>query len=81
MIPLIFSLFFPVPFYPERVAVEAAYVCTTYTAPKSKCCGQCKLGKITHGDGHVTDCPCPKDCLCRTKSVLLKECKECLPAK
>ena len=80
MIPLIFSLFFPAPCYPERVAVEAAYVCTTYTEPKSKCCGQCKLGKITHGDGHVTDCPCPKDCLCRTKSVL-KECKECLPAK
>ena len=80
MISIIFSLLFPVPTFPERIAVEAAYVCTTYTAPKSKCCGACKNGKITHGDGHVTDCPCSSDCLCRTKSVL-KECKDCLPIK
>jgi hypothetical protein len=80
MITLIFSLMFPAPIYQERVAVEAAYVVTTYTAPKSKCCGACKGGKIVHGDGHVTDCPCPADCQCRTKSVL-KECKECLPSK
>jgi len=80
MIPLIFSLLFPAPSYQERVAVEAAYVCTTYVAPKPKCCGACKNGKINHGDGHVTDCPCPADCLCRTKSVL-KDCKTCLPSK
>ena len=83
MITLIFSLMFPAPIYQERVAVEAAYVCTTYAAPKAKCCGACKGGKITHGDGHVTDCPCPADCLCRTKSVLIppKDCKTCLPSK
>ena len=83
MISLIFSLLFPVPTFPERIAVEAAYVCTTYTEPKSKCCGACKNGKIIHGDGHVTDCPCPPDCLCRTKSVLIppKDCKTCLPSK
>ena len=80
MISIIFSLLFPVPSFPERIAVEAAYVVTTYDAPKLKCCGACKNGKIAHGDGHVTDCPCPPDCLCRTKSVL-KECKDCLPIK
>ena len=85
MITLIFSLMFPAPIYQERIAVEAAYVCTTYAAPKAKCkCGgACKNGKIVHGDGHVTDCPCPADCLCRTKSVLIppKDCKTCLPSK
>jgi hypothetical protein len=83
MISLIFSLLFPVPTFPERVAVEAAYVVTTYTAPKSKCCGLCKNGKIKHGDGHVTDCACPPGCLCKTKSVLVpsKECKTCVPSK
>lgn len=80
MIPLIFSLLFPVPACHERIAIEAAYVVTTYSAPHAKCCGACKGGKITHGDGHVTDCPCSPDCQCRTKSVL-KECKTCLPSK
>jgi hypothetical protein len=83
MIPLIFSLLFPIPTLPERVAVEAAYVVTTYVAPKSKCCGLCRNGKITHGDGHVTDCACQPGCPCKTKSVLVpaKECKQCLPSK
>jgi hypothetical protein len=81
MIAIIFSLFFQAPVYQERVSVEAAFVVITYTPPKSKCCGACKGGKVTHGDGHVTDCPCPADCACKTKSVLLKECKTCLPRK
>ena len=72
MIALLFSLMFTPPSYAEMVAVEEAYVIVTYK-PKQKCCGLCKNGKITHGDGHVTDCECPKDCVCRTKSVLLKE--------
>lgn len=81
MISILLSLLFPIPSCPERVAVEAAYVVTTYVAPNAKCCGACKNGKITHGDGHVTDCPCQPDCACRTKSVLLKDCKTCLPSK
>lgn len=82
MINLIIALLFSAPNYDERIAVEAAYVAATYVAPdKKECCGRCKGGKITHGDGHVTDCPCPPGCACKTKSVLLKECKTCLPSK
>jgi hypothetical protein len=79
MIALLFSLMFTHPQYAALVAVEEAYVIATYK-PTQKCCGLCKNGKITHGDGHVTDCVCPRDCLCRTKSVL-KDCKTCLPSK
>jgi hypothetical protein len=53
-----------------RVAVEAAVTINTQqieVAP-SKCCGQCKGGIITHGDGHRTPCPCPPDCKCKQKS-------------
>ena len=54
--------------YTPSVAVEAAYVLQqpAETKPeKEKCCGQCKCGVITHGDGHKTPCPCPPTCKCR----------------
>lgn len=75
MISLWFALMFPPKDYDVPVAVEAAYVVTTYVPPAPKCCGLCKNGKIVHGDGHVTDCACPPDCKCK------KECKKCLPSK
>lgn len=69
------------------VAVNASY--TLHTAsipvPEAKCCGLCKNGKVTHGDGHVTDCSCPPGCKCKVKSVLIQtkfpECRDCKPAK
>lgn len=74
--------------YVAPVAVEAAYVCATAkkTEPVSKCCGQCVGGKVVHGDGHVTECPCPADCKCRHPAALLHdpirlECRECSHAK
>jgi hypothetical protein len=74
--------------YRPRVAVEAAYVCATRkkTEPLNKCCGQCVGGKVVHGDGHVTECPCPPACKCRTPAALLHdplllECRECSHAK
>ena len=47
------------------VAVHAAYVINTASAPVSECCGVCKGGFITHGDGHKTPCPCPPECECK----------------
>jgi hypothetical protein len=70
MISLIFSLIFHAPCLEERVAIEAAYVVVTYMPPAPKCCGNCNHGKIVHGDKHVTDCPCPPTCACKTKSLL-----------
>jgi hypothetical protein len=53
------------------VAVEAAYVLhTTASVDKTRCCGACKNGIITHGDGHKTQCPCPEDCPCKTKGAV-----------
>ena len=74
------------------VAVSAAYTLHTQAipTPEAKCCGLCKNGKVVHGDGHVTDCPCPPGCKCKVKSVLvpelkvksaLPECKDCKPQK
>jgi hypothetical protein len=64
------------------VAVSAAYTLHTQASPvPEKCCGLCKGGKIVHGDGHVTDCPCPPGCKCKVKSVLVPECKDCKPLK
>lgn len=60
-----------------QVAVEVAYALLQPKPVVAKCCGQCKSGIITHGDGHKTQCPCPPTCECRTKSVLKAECKEC----
>jgi uncharacterized membrane protein len=68
--------------YSSVVAVSAAYTLNTQAAPvPEKCCGLCKGGKIVHGDGHVTDCPCPPGCKCKAKSVLLPECRDCKPLK
>ncbi len=54
--------------YTARVAVEAAYVLAVPEPAKpQQCCGQCKCGVITHGDGHRTMCPCPSDCKCKTQ--------------
>lgn len=53
------------------VAVEAAYV--LQAAPQiavKQCCGACRNGVITHGDGHKTPCPCPDDCKCKTKGAI-----------
>ncbi len=77
------------PDYTERVAVNAAYTLHTRKAAVvvNECCGACKGGKIVHGDGHVTDCPCPPDCRCKAvthpPSVLRPECKDgkCSPRK
>ncbi len=35
------------------------------TPAPGKCCGECKGGWITHGDGHRTPCPCPASCKCK----------------
>lgn len=70
------------PDYTAAVAVSAAYTLhTTETPAPEKCCGLCRGGKIVHGDGHVTDCPCPTGCKCKAKSVLLPERKDCKPQK
>jgi hypothetical protein len=73
---------------PAHVAVRASYVLHTRTVVvKSECCGQCRNGKVVHGDGHVTDCPCPPDCKCKAvthpPTVLKAECKDgkCSPRK
>lgn len=61
-------LFFAPVDYTAAVAVRAAYVIhTTEEAVVNKCCGRCKRGVITHGDGHQTPCPCPSDCACKKK--------------
>lgn len=68
------------PDYSSAVAVQASYTLhTTKQVVVDECCGRCKNGKITHGDGHVTDCPCPPDCKCKAK----KECASgtCAPKK
>jgi hypothetical protein len=65
-------LFFPL-MYEERVAAEAAYVIVTRQPEKptgEKCCN-CVGGKMLHGDGHVTDCPCPDTCECKRMKALL----------
>lgn len=68
---LLFWLFPPQ--YEERVAAEAAYVVVVHPAEKrqgEKCCN-CVGGKMLHGDGHVTDCPCPDTCDCKKMKALL----------
>ena len=55
-------------------AVAAAYATFATEAPAppaptpgpGKCCGECKGGWITHGDGHRTPCPCAASCKCKT---------------
>lgn len=70
------------PDYSSAVAVNASYTLHTRSIPApEKCCGLCKNGKIVHGDGHVTDCACQPGCSCKSKSVLVPECQNCLPPK
>ena len=74
----ILASFWPTPDYTGAVAAEAAYVITTYKAPAlERCCGACKGGVITHGDGHKTQCPCPDTCKCKAKGCNDK----CAPQK
>lgn len=80
------ALLFPQPDMVGPVAVQAAYVIHTQSADESKkCCGACKGGFITHGDGHKTPCPCPPDCECKAvthpAAVLKANCQECLPTR
>lgn len=58
------------PDYTASVAVEAALVLHTTKATVGACCGRCKDGVITHGDGHTTQCPCPADCKCKTRGAV-----------
>lgn len=53
-----------------RVATEAAVTINqpVVVKPVDECCGNCKNGVITHGDGHKTPCPCPSTCKCKAKS-------------
>lgn len=46
------------------VAVQASYTLHTMPEEKPARCMSCDAGKITHGDGHVTDCPCGEGCDC-----------------
>lgn len=71
---ILFFLLAP-PSYEQTVAVEAAYAIVTHKDESpAKCCGdkpKCVGGKIVHGDGHVTDCPCPDTCACKKYKALL----------
>jgi hypothetical protein len=72
MVSSFFWLFIPLNMVPS-VAVNAAY--TIHAQPvapvANECCGRCKNGVITHGDGHTTPCPCPADCKCKTKGAVV----------
>ena len=64
------------PDYTASVAVNAAYTLqTTKQVEVSKCCGACKNGVITHGDGHKTPCPCPPDCKCKVRAIAPTTCE------
>ena len=72
---LILLLLTAPPRYYEEVAVDAAYAIVTHKEESpAACCGgkpQCVGGKIIHGDGHVTDCPCPDTCDCKKYKAIL----------
>lgn len=70
MVSSILLWFMPVPAVPA-VAVNAAYALHAKAAvvAPAECCGRCKSGVITHGDGHQTPCPCPPDCKCKAKTM------------
>lgn len=55
------------------VSAQAAYVINTELAEDDEvvdeCCGICQDGVIVHADGHVTECPCPETCKCKSKTV------------
>jgi hypothetical protein len=69
MISRLLLLLFPFDCTAE-VAVHAAYAIHTQAIAPQECCGMCKNGVITHGDGHTTPCPCPPTCKCRVKATL-----------
>ena len=74
-------LFIPLNMVPS-VAVNAAYTIHTQASPSpvvSDCCGRCKNGVITHGDGHTTPCPCPADCKCKAKGAPICVSGTCRP--
>lgn len=64
-------LFIPLNMVPA-VGVNAAYTLHTQAAvvTPAECCGRCKNGVITHGDGHSTPCPCPASCKCKAKTLV-----------
>jgi hypothetical protein len=70
MIELILALFTnPAPDYTPVIACETAYVLSAASDEvDTECCGLCEGGKIIHGDGHITDCPCPETCECKTEN-------------
>ena len=61
-------------------AVAAAYATFAVDAAPAptpapgKCCGECKGGWITHGDGHRTPCPCPASCKCKAAGCPSGDC-------
>ena len=56
------------------VGVTAAYSIRQDTGGEvEECCGECTNGKVIHGDGHVTDCPCPDTCERKADQALLHE--------
>lgn len=60
------------PDYTASVSVTAAHTLqATPQVEATKCCGACKNGVITHGDGHRTPCPCPPDCKCKAKGAVI----------
>ena len=70
MIDLLFALF-DKPYEP-LIAVSAAYaIHAGIDSPATECCGECEGGKIVHGDGHVTDCPCPEGCECKREAAVV----------
>lgn len=70
MIELLFALF-EKPYEPA-IAVAAAYAIHAGVEDQpTECCGECVGGKIIHGDGHVTDCPCPPDCPCKQDKAVV----------
>lgn len=66
---MVSSLFLALNLVP-LVSAEAAYTLnTSRPAEVRQCCGLCKDGVVTHGDGHVTPCSCPDDCKCKAKTL------------
>ena len=74
MLEFILLLISPPQDFTPVVGVTAAYsVRQDGGGGVTECCGECTNGKIIHGDGHVTDCPCPETCECKADKALLHE--------
>ena len=74
MLELILLLVSPPKDFTPVVGVTAAYsIRQDGGGEVTECCGECTNGKIIHGDGHVTDCPCPETCECKADKALLHE--------